>query len=207
MVIGVILGSIAGYFRGWTDTIISRVTEITMAFPLLLFIVALAATIGAELERDHVRRDLPQRGRHACADLHHLRLVLPGKDHARAGALDPREGVHRGGPHDRRQRLPDHPLARAAAPDRADDRLLDADRRRATSSPRPASRSSALGIKLPTASWGNLLADAPELLHDAAVTDALAGPRGAADDARVQPARRRAPRRVRPALQQLARGH
>ena len=44
MVIGVILGSIAGYFRGWIDTIISRVTEITMAFPLLLFIVALAAT-------------------------------------------------------------------------------------------------------------------------------------------------------------------
>jgi len=50
MVIGVILGSIAGYFRGWTDTIISRVTEITMAFPLLLFIVALAATIGPQLD-------------------------------------------------------------------------------------------------------------------------------------------------------------
>src|SRR5262249_30404114 len=36
MVIGVILGSIAGYFRGWTDTLVSRVTEITMAFPALL---------------------------------------------------------------------------------------------------------------------------------------------------------------------------
>ena len=46
MVIGVILGSVAGYFRGWPDTIISRITEITMAYPLLLFIVALAATIG-----------------------------------------------------------------------------------------------------------------------------------------------------------------
>ena len=33
MVIGVILGSIAGYFRGGIDTVISRVTEITMAFP------------------------------------------------------------------------------------------------------------------------------------------------------------------------------
>jgi peptide/nickel transport system permease protein len=50
MVIGVILGSIAGYFRGWTDTIVSRVTEITMAFPLLLFIVALAATVGPQLD-------------------------------------------------------------------------------------------------------------------------------------------------------------
>jgi peptide/nickel transport system permease protein len=50
MIIGVILGSIAGYFRGWIDTIISRVTEITMAFPLLLFIVALAATVGPRLD-------------------------------------------------------------------------------------------------------------------------------------------------------------
>jgi peptide/nickel transport system permease protein len=50
MIIGVILGAIAGYFRGWADTIISRITEVTMAFPLLLFIVALAATIGPQLD-------------------------------------------------------------------------------------------------------------------------------------------------------------
>src|ERR671935_64019 len=49
MLIGVILGAIAGYFRGWVDTLISRVTEITMAFPLLLFVIALAATIGPQL--------------------------------------------------------------------------------------------------------------------------------------------------------------
>jgi peptide/nickel transport system permease protein len=47
--IGVFLGSIAGYFRGWSDTIISRVTEITMAFPALLFIIALASTVGDSL--------------------------------------------------------------------------------------------------------------------------------------------------------------
>ncbi len=50
MIIGVILGSIAGYFRGWTDTVVSRITEVTMAFPLLLFVVALAATIGPQLD-------------------------------------------------------------------------------------------------------------------------------------------------------------
>ena len=50
MFIGVLLGAIAGYFRGWIDTIISRVTEITMAFPALLFIIALAATIGPRLD-------------------------------------------------------------------------------------------------------------------------------------------------------------
>jgi peptide/nickel transport system permease protein len=46
---GVLLGSIAGYYRGWIDTIVSRVTEITMAFPSLLFIIALASTIGDSL--------------------------------------------------------------------------------------------------------------------------------------------------------------
>ncbi len=46
MTIGVLLGSMAGYFGGWVDTVISRVTEITMAFPALLFIIALASTVG-----------------------------------------------------------------------------------------------------------------------------------------------------------------
>jgi peptide/nickel transport system permease protein len=49
MIIGVILGATAGYFRGWIDTIISRITEITMAFPILIFVVSLAATIGPQL--------------------------------------------------------------------------------------------------------------------------------------------------------------
>ena len=47
--IGTLLGSMAGYFRGWVDTIVSRVTEITMAFPALLFIIALASTVGDKL--------------------------------------------------------------------------------------------------------------------------------------------------------------
>jgi peptide/nickel transport system permease protein len=46
MTIGVLMGSMAGYFRGWVDTVISRVTEITMAFPFVLFTIALASTIG-----------------------------------------------------------------------------------------------------------------------------------------------------------------
>jgi peptide/nickel transport system permease protein len=49
MILGTLLGALAGYYRGWVDTIISRVTEITMAFPYLLFIIALAATLGQRL--------------------------------------------------------------------------------------------------------------------------------------------------------------
>jgi peptide/nickel transport system permease protein len=49
MLIGVVMGSVAGYHGGWIDTIVSRVTEIVMAFPLLLFIIALASTVGDRL--------------------------------------------------------------------------------------------------------------------------------------------------------------
>jgi peptide/nickel transport system permease protein len=50
MALGLLLGSVAGFFRGWMDTIISRLTEITMAFPYLLFVIALASTVGTRLD-------------------------------------------------------------------------------------------------------------------------------------------------------------
>src|SRR3990172_399041 len=50
MTVGVLLGAIAGYFRGWVDTIIARLTEVTMAFPALLFIIALASTVGGRVD-------------------------------------------------------------------------------------------------------------------------------------------------------------
>jgi peptide/nickel transport system permease protein len=50
MIVGVLLGSIAGYYRGWIDTSVSRVIEVTMAFPALLFIIALASTVGGRLD-------------------------------------------------------------------------------------------------------------------------------------------------------------
>ena len=49
MLIGILLGTIAGYYRGWIDTVISRVIELTMVFPALLFIIALSATVGPRL--------------------------------------------------------------------------------------------------------------------------------------------------------------
>jgi peptide/nickel transport system permease protein len=47
--IGVMMGAMAGFYGGWIDTAISRLTEIVMAFPVLLFIVALASTVGDRL--------------------------------------------------------------------------------------------------------------------------------------------------------------
>jgi peptide/nickel transport system permease protein len=50
MVIGVGMGATGGYFGGWSDTIVSRLTEIVMAFPYLLFVIALASTVGDRLD-------------------------------------------------------------------------------------------------------------------------------------------------------------
>jgi peptide/nickel transport system permease protein len=49
MVIGILAGSIAGYRRGWVDTIISGIVEITWGFPLILIAVILAGALGPGL--------------------------------------------------------------------------------------------------------------------------------------------------------------
>jgi peptide/nickel transport system permease protein len=60
MIIGVILGTLAGYFRGWIDTLISRVIELAMVFPALLFIIALSATVGPRI--NHITFGIFPRG-------------------------------------------------------------------------------------------------------------------------------------------------
>jgi peptide/nickel transport system permease protein len=48
-VIGIPLGVAAGYFGGWVDEVIMRVTDIFLAFPSLLLALALAAVLPASL--------------------------------------------------------------------------------------------------------------------------------------------------------------
>ena len=43
--IGLLLGSLAGYFRGWVDTLISRLVDIFLAFPVYLLALALVAVL------------------------------------------------------------------------------------------------------------------------------------------------------------------
>jgi peptide/nickel transport system permease protein/oligopeptide transport system permease protein len=45
VVIGTTLGIIAGYFGGWVDTLIARTMDVFLAFPLLLFAIALGGVI------------------------------------------------------------------------------------------------------------------------------------------------------------------
>ncbi|MFL6112764.1 MAG: ABC transporter permease, partial [Catenulispora sp.] len=45
VVIGTVLGVVAGYFGGWVDTLISRTMDVFLAFPLLVFAIALAGVV------------------------------------------------------------------------------------------------------------------------------------------------------------------
>ncbi len=45
VVIGVFMGIIAGYFGGWGDTVIARLMDIFLAFPLLVFAIALVGVM------------------------------------------------------------------------------------------------------------------------------------------------------------------
>ena len=47
--IGVPFGLVSGYFGGWTDSIISRVTDALLAMPFLIMAIALAAFLGPSL--------------------------------------------------------------------------------------------------------------------------------------------------------------
>jgi peptide/nickel transport system permease protein len=47
--VGMLLGSIAGYFGGWLDDVISRATDVLLAFPGILLAIALVAVLGPSL--------------------------------------------------------------------------------------------------------------------------------------------------------------
>ncbi|MEO7941623.1 MAG: ABC transporter permease [Burkholderiaceae bacterium] len=48
--VGIVAGLMAGYLRGWVDTVISRLVDILLAFPYLLFAIGLMAMMGPGLE-------------------------------------------------------------------------------------------------------------------------------------------------------------
>lgn len=49
LAVGVTFGVIAGYYRGWVDTVIMRVMDIILAFPSLLLALVLVAILGPGL--------------------------------------------------------------------------------------------------------------------------------------------------------------
>jgi len=50
MFIGVTLGLVSGYYGGWIETIIMRIVDIFLSFPVLLLAIALVAALGPGIE-------------------------------------------------------------------------------------------------------------------------------------------------------------
>ncbi|MCG7345767.1 ABC transporter permease [Sporosarcina sp. ACRSL] len=50
VIIGSFLGIVAGYYGRWTDTIISRIFDIMLAFPSILLAIAIVSVLGPGLE-------------------------------------------------------------------------------------------------------------------------------------------------------------
>jgi peptide/nickel transport system permease protein len=49
-VVGLLVGTVAGYAGGWADTILMRITDIFLAFPRLVLALAFVAALGAGIE-------------------------------------------------------------------------------------------------------------------------------------------------------------
>ncbi|MFO3797331.1 MAG: ABC transporter permease, partial [Anaerolineales bacterium] len=49
IVIGTMLGAIAGYFGGWLDNVIMRIMDVLLAFPALLLAIAIVTVLGPGL--------------------------------------------------------------------------------------------------------------------------------------------------------------
>lgn len=48
--IGMSIGAVGGYFGGWVDSLLSRITDTLMAFPILALLVTLSAVLGPSLK-------------------------------------------------------------------------------------------------------------------------------------------------------------
>jgi peptide/nickel transport system permease protein len=93
MVIAVPIGLVAGYYRGWIDPVIARLTDVLLAFPFLIVAVGLAAILGPSLRNATIALGVgavPPLIRVARGEA----LSLSEEDYVRAaianGASDPR---------------------------------------------------------------------------------------------------------------------
>ena len=160
-VIGTLLGLAAGYLRGWTDTVISRLVDTLLGFPYLIFAIGLMAMMGP--------------------GLHNIVLVLIYKEWVfacrvvRGETLAARE-------HDYVEAAralgcgPVHIMLREILPNVLSPVLVVATFRMAYVIILEASLSFlGLGVQPPAASWGNMVADGRDFLVDAWWVSTLPG--------------------------------
>ena len=149
-VIGIVLGGVAGLSRGWVETLLMRLVDVTLSFPILLLaIVFLAVTppnlftllliIGISFGAYLARVVFAQ-----VSSLREREFVLA----ARTGALE-------------------RPRSWSATSFRTYSRRSSCSRRlesRPRFSSRPALSYVGVGIKPPTPSWGNMISEGQQYL-------------------------------------------
>lgn len=147
--IGLVLGSLAGYYGGAVDVIIMRLSDMVMSFPALMLILVVVSVIGPSIYNVMLVLGLlgwPQVTRIVRGEF----LKLRGQDFVQAGrALGAPDG----------RLIFRHLLPNAISPV-----LVAATFGTATAILSEAALSFlGMGVQPPTASWGNMLTDAQSL--------------------------------------------
>ena len=153
IVIAVPIGLVAGFYRGWIDPVISRLTDVLLAFPFLILAVGLAAILGPSLTNATIALGLaaaPGLIRVARAEA----LSLREEDYVRAAVANGAGDV----------RI----LGRHIVPNMTGTLIVQA----TVTIPAAIIGEAALsflglGVQPPTPSWGVMLADAQAYLSDA----------------------------------------
>ena len=83
--IGTVVGTVAGFFGGWVDTVLMRLTDVVLAFPFLVLLLSIIAILGPGLASFYIAMALV--GWVSYARLIRAQiLVLKGQDFAVAAA-------------------------------------------------------------------------------------------------------------------------
>jgi len=86
VLVGMPVGLVSGYYRGWLDPVVMRVTDLVLAFPFIIVAVGLAAILGASLRNVVIAlavAQLPNYVRIARAEA----LAVREEDYVRAAAV------------------------------------------------------------------------------------------------------------------------
>jgi len=153
MAVAVPIGLVAGYYRGWVDPVISRLTDVLLAFPFLILAVGLAAILGPSLLNATLALGIgatPQLIRVARGEA----LALREEDYVRAAVANGASDAVI--------------LGRHIVPNMLSTLLVQATVTIPTAIIGEATLSFlGLGVQPPTPSWGVMLADAQSYLTQA----------------------------------------
>ncbi|HEU5361934.1 MAG TPA: ABC transporter permease [Gaiellaceae bacterium] len=153
MAVAVPIGIVAGYYRGWADAVIARLTDVLLAFPFLIVAVGLAAILGPSLTNATIALGIgaaPALIRVARGEA----LALREEDYVRAAVAN--------GASDARI------LARHVLPNMLSTLIVQATVAIPTAIIGEAVLSFlGLGVQPPTPSWGVMLSDAQSYLSQA----------------------------------------